>query len=399
MFALILWTGYNTTSTIDINQLVPDKEEGEETMARYSDGKLYQVKIIRKNVDKHYLRSLAVSTDGELILRKGNSQKKIALCKQKYLKQKLILEKNKLEGKKQATNVSLLDSKSVFQDSDSEKEEIPSHAELDGERNGESSKRKQAKLDGEGDGNFDRILDDSDSNEDDDYGNGNSKVRNNDSTVDKRIPLLHSRHDRDRNVQIQRETLYQSNDDGRIEDAQSRLLKHAGNQKQTFASDMSDDERDKEKEKDPLVDSRHSKRDQNDDSESDDSIVERSRLNLARGRNARKSRRISTSDESEDDGDKEDDPLANSRLYKPGKVLISEDFPEVWINKTDLTCLLRWRNKPKEMGKDFQKKAITEDITACIEYYVNKKCPEGLTPAQFTTVANYLIGSIRHPKK
>ena len=51
MHALVFWIKSKTTSVVNIKDLVPDKEEGEITLARYqSNSRLYyKAKIIRKS--------------------------------------------------------------------------------------------------------------------------------------------------------------------------------------------------------------------------------------------------------------------------------------------------------------------------------------------------------------
>lgn len=48
MFALVFWMRSKTKSVIKEDDLIPIKEEGNFTHARYN-GKLYQVKIVKKS--------------------------------------------------------------------------------------------------------------------------------------------------------------------------------------------------------------------------------------------------------------------------------------------------------------------------------------------------------------
>ncbi|XP_058810021.1 uncharacterized protein LOC131675166 [Phymastichus coffea] len=116
MYALIVWTGYKTKSVIGIDKLEPDKDEGEETMARFDDGRLYNAKIVRKSDDEKYLNMLPITTDGEVMVKNKNTYKQMAHAEKAILKKQEKLAKKEREAKNNTKNKALLDSDSIFDD-------------------------------------------------------------------------------------------------------------------------------------------------------------------------------------------------------------------------------------------------------------------------------------------
>ncbi|KAL7288154.1 hypothetical protein TKK_0017815 [Trichogramma kaykai] len=113
-----------------------------------------------------------------------------------------------------------------------------------------------------------------------------------------------------------------------------------------------------------------------------------------------------------------EDPLQICRIPGNGRILICEDF-NVWIDRAFLTVVNRWKGNPKEMTRRLLKKIvgaenlkrmcargrstryepIPEDIISVVEYYVNRRCSPGLTPAEFTTAINMMCATLRNPRQ
>ena len=49
MYALVFWVKTKMRSVVKISDLLPEKEEGEVTSVKYTDGRLYEAKIVRKS--------------------------------------------------------------------------------------------------------------------------------------------------------------------------------------------------------------------------------------------------------------------------------------------------------------------------------------------------------------
>ncbi|XP_058793877.1 trichohyalin-like [Phymastichus coffea] len=320
---------------------------------------------------------LPVTTDGEVLTKGKNYDKQLAVSEKNFLKEKEKFEKKKQELKKNKINNRLLKTKTIFDESSEEEldtqftasseiNEIPSDQTK--KTNNNVSDRPKRKKEKHRDSNYEWDL----------------------PSVTKKASMKKERQ-RERKQKLDQER----ERDQRLDQVQAK-------------------ERDKDQDVDfcYFSDDNVSQFDLEKDRQSQELDQERE-LERERARELDRQQ-----DQELDQELEEEDRLKECRRYRRGKVQICEDFENIWIDKSELTCLYRWKNKPKEMarrllrilvgnknlknmcarGRSTKNKPIPEDIVACIEYYVNKKCPDGLTPAAFTTVANYMIGSLRHPK-
>ncbi|KAL7307165.1 hypothetical protein TKK_0000889 [Trichogramma kaykai] len=116
----------------------------------------------------------------------------------------------------------------------------------------------------------------------------------------------------------------------------------------------------------------------------------------------------------------ENDQLVRCRQAGNGRVPLVTAY-NVWIDKARLVYFQRYLNSPKDLTRHLLKELVGEgnlynmcargkskvegivpipqDIVSAVEYYVNRKCSFSLKPGEFTNTINFMIGSIRHPRR
>uniref|UniRef100_A0ABD2X9C8 Tudor domain-containing protein n=1 Tax=Trichogramma kaykai TaxID=54128 RepID=A0ABD2X9C8_9HYME len=116
MFALVFWTKTKNVSVVKAEQLQPDVAEGAETSVKYSDGKNYSAKVVRKSYDETYLRKINVNCDGEIIPPKKSKIKSLAAEEKVLLKEKSSETKKKQMKVAEISNQHLLQLPNVLND-------------------------------------------------------------------------------------------------------------------------------------------------------------------------------------------------------------------------------------------------------------------------------------------
>ncbi|KAJ8684161.1 hypothetical protein QAD02_019953 [Eretmocerus hayati] len=138
MWALVFWTASKQKSVIPEENLCPDCNEGEVTLAKLTaSGKKFKVKLLRKSQDSKYLESLPVSTDGSILKRTYKGAQSRVLNQKSDLQRASKLQSLKKSAANQKNNELLIDTRSIYDD-------VGETSSISGERDSRMNKRGAA---------------------------------------------------------------------------------------------------------------------------------------------------------------------------------------------------------------------------------------------------------------
>uniref|UniRef100_A0ABD2XFS7 Uncharacterized protein n=1 Tax=Trichogramma kaykai TaxID=54128 RepID=A0ABD2XFS7_9HYME len=389
MKVLVFWMESKVTSIVSDENLFPDTNEGEITTVLYKDGRKYQAKIVKKSHNERYLNSLHVSVEDGTIMNK-----KLTSKAPPSKNAKLEIRK-KTKAMKSAANLKTLCSASIFEESseedctteikdtlnqkrkydDIEKE---SYEEVENKRRKEESDESEELIETE--------------SENESEGEERGKKKSGSSKRDARPER--AREEEEARVRAQEEEAEMENQNlGEFEEEKAREREEKKRRKQERRVAR---ERAREEEEARA-------RAQEEEEARERALVEE---NIDRRAPARRANRNAIRDERHrqferlDRVDEAMDPLLKCRLAGDRRVQLSRMY-NVWIGETELAWIQRWRHNPREMTRGFSGDpnihAVPQDIMDVVEFYVNRRCDFPLTPPQFTSVVNLMIGTLRNP--
>uniref|UniRef100_A0ABD2WSX3 BEN domain-containing protein n=1 Tax=Trichogramma kaykai TaxID=54128 RepID=A0ABD2WSX3_9HYME len=399
MLALVFWTKDRTTSVVLEKNLQPIVSEGNVTSVLYKDDKIYEAKVVKKSYDKGYLTKLTVDKEGNLMTMPKITASQSALKMKGELQETLKQDKSKKttcdrKRKNQGSKNHQPDKETQQKSRRIEKRNTEDKRQREDERQRQDERQKK---------DFD----------DDD------KMDESDEEKDK------SDEEKDESDEKKDEG-DEENDEGDEENDESDEEKDESDEEK----DESDDDNDMESEN--SSDTETSEGHRREEQRREEVRRERERRlrdeELHEEERERNNRRIN--DVQRRDGPRDrrnlpvlqneigEDPLQICRKPGNGRILICEGF-NVWIDRAFLTVVNRWKGNPKEMTRRLLKKIvgaenlkrmcargrstryepIPEDIISVVEYYVNRRCSPGLTPAEFTTAINMMCATLRNPRQ
>ncbi|XP_023314143.1 putative uncharacterized protein DDB_G0271982 [Trichogramma pretiosum] len=380
MKVLVFWIESKVTSIVSDENLFPDTNEGEITTVLYKDGRKYQAKIVKKSHDERYLNSLHVSVEDGTIMNKKLTSK--APPKMPSKNAKLEIRK-KTKAMKSAANLKTLCSASIFEESSEEDCTTEIKDTLNQKRTYEDIEKES-------------------------YEEVENKRRKEESDEsEERI-----------------ETESESESEGENKRAPMRNEENDQNEKGAAEERAREDEEIRERAREEEEAKRRAQEEETEMENQNLGEFEEEKENIDRGAPARRANRNAMHDERRRQFerlgrvDEAMDPLLKCRLAGDGRVQLSRMY-NVWIGETELAWVQRWRHNPREMTRRLLKiivgadnlrymcargfsgdpniHAVPQDIMDVVEFYVNRRCDSALTPSQFTSVVNLMIGTLRNP--
>ncbi|KAL7289691.1 hypothetical protein TKK_0016414 [Trichogramma kaykai] len=403
MFVLVFWIITKDFSIVQERDLCPNADEGEETMVKYKDNKKYKAKILKKSYDEQYLRKIRVSSNGEIMPMKHQSSKG------EKRKREEILQKlpGVFDTNHEKSNDEIIKKPRIRLIEESDEEEIDKDIEDEESSidDTNSSSKKTEDDDDDNDDFDDHLGDDLDA---DGFHNDNEMIEKRVREREERERAEEARKVREREERERAEEarrVREREERERAEEAKREREREERERAEQARRVLEREERERAEEARRVRE--REERDRAEEARREREREERMRLEQMNG--------LANPQQVD-----ENDQLVRCRQARNGRVPLVTAY-NVWIDKARLVYFQRYLNSPKDLTRHLLKELVGEgnlynmcargkskvegivpipqDIVSAVEYYVNRKCSFSLKPGEFTNTINFMIGSIRHPRR